>query len=367
MQTIFLLTTILFAVTSLLLYWRLSATKPAPAVSSGSSSKPAAIEDKSEALKKDLEKARADLQLKSKQLEEAREEAKKKLRREGKKQEKEEEKAGSADPRDVEIAGLKKGMAALESQLNTAKRDVERMSSESERVRGDSSRETEGAQKARDDASSKARALADENAMLKRTLDELRSAKRKENERPDVPGTGLDLKALPADAVQELARYFRKGEEFERLFHVTSGQMQLEKDRYQELQRRYFAVCRELALVAGQKPGSDADAKSAAEGLVAGSDQAARAAGANHQSGPQTPGAAAAPGEPGKKRRRRRRKKKPGAQGVLPGTEGMAADAEGAEAAEGEEYEDGDEADEGDEGETTPPQAAPETGSAPAA
>jgi hypothetical protein len=334
-----------------LLAWRLyvvSSAAPALPASSAAAGKSGGDLDKKVAdLQGELKAAREETQRKQKQLEEHREETKKKLARAGKKAAAEEEAKAGPDPRDTEIAGLKKGMAALESQLNTAKRELDRTTGDAERVRGESKNETEGALRAREDERNRNRSLADENLALKKTLDELRHAKRKENERPDVPGSALDLKALPAEAVQELARYFRKGEEFERLYHVSSGQLQLEKDRFQELQRRYFAVCRELALAAGQKPGNDQEAKAAAEGLVQGSDQVARTSGGGGGGGaPQVGGAAAAPGAPGegKKRRRRRRKRKLPGQGELPGTDPATAAAGGADAG------DDDGGDEGDEG-----------------
>ncbi len=248
-----------------------------------------------------------------------------------------------SDPRDVEIQGLKKGMAALESQLNAAKREAEQSITELERVRGDAKGQVEGAERVRTDARSREDKLSEDNSALRRTLEELRASKRKDNERPDVPGTSLDLKALPSDAVQELARFFRKGEEFERLYHVAQGQTQLAQDRYLELQRRYFAVCRELALVAGVNAGSDGEAKQAAEGLVKGTDQVARSS--SPAGGPGAAGEAGAPGEGQKKRRRRRRRRKPGAPG-----EAAAADA-GAGAAAGGEADEGDEGDEGDDAE----------------
>ena len=181
-----------------------------------------------------------------------------------------------ADPRDVEIQGLKKGLSSLEAQLNAAKREVERASADVERVRTEARADVEGAAKGRDAEKSRTMTLAEENAALKKTLEELRMSKKKEAERPEIPGTTLDLKGLPTEAVQELARYFRKGEEFERLYAVAQGQLQLAQDRYLEMQRRYFAVCRELALAAGVQPQSDDEAKRAAEGVVAGTDQAAR-------------------------------------------------------------------------------------------
>ncbi len=357
----------IFGVTTVLALWKLSVnSQRLPAVATtGNGGKEsvksfANADGKSDALKAELTAAKEEIARKNKQLEEAREEAKKKLRREGKKMEREaEEKAAGPDPREVEILGLKKGMAALESQLNNAKAEAQRATTELDRTRGDAKTETDGASRARDDERTKNRSLADDNVALKRTLDELRNSKRKENERPDVPGTSLDLKALPADAVQELARFFRKGEEYERLYNVAAGQLQLEKDRYQEVQRRYFAVCRELALAAGTRPQNDTDAKTTAEAVVAGSDEIAR-------------GTAPALNADGtKKKRRRRRRRKPG-QGDLPGVAAGAADAEGAQGDDdGEEGDDGDEHD-GDVDETVhtaqtlPPGGVPPSSVAPA-
>lgn len=298
------------------------------------------LEKRIDELRAELTSAKEDSTRKQHLLEEVREEAKKKLRRDGKKADRtsaeEQQKGTGMDPRDVEIQGLKKGLASIESQLNQTKTELLQATAALDQLRGDAKGATEGAVHARDEERTKSRSLAEENSNLKRTLDELRAAKKKDSERPELPGTALDLKALPPEAVQELARYFRKGEEFERLYAVTQGQVQLSQDRYQELQRRYFAVCRELALAAGQKPSTDAEAKSTAEGVVAGTDQLAH------------DGAAAAvtglPGE-GKKRRRRRRKRKPLAAGV----EGVAAEgAEGAEGDEGDDHEGDDHGDESD-------------------
>lgn len=329
---------VIAAVAAVLIYFKRAAGAPAQVAG-------AKVEEDTkrlEAARAELQQAKDEIQRKQKQLDEARDEAKKKLRREGKKAEREnEETKMTTDPRDVEIQGLKKGMAALESQLNAAKREAEQKAAELERLLGETKGQAEGAERQRSDARTREDRLAEEVGALKRTLDELRAAKRKENERPDVPGTSIDLKALPPEAVQELARFFRKGEEFERLYHVSQGQTQLAQDRYLELQRRYYAVCRELALAAGVPPGNDAEAKSAAEGLVKGTDQAART------QAPQTARPAGEPGAPGegqKKRRRRRRRRKPGAPGE-PAAAGAAAEgAEGAESDEG-----GDEGDEGDE------------------
>lgn len=317
---------------------------------------PADLEKKLADARAELAAAKEETQRKQKQLEETREEAKKKLARAGRKAERDEETSKAPDPRDVEIQGLKRGLSSLESQLNLAKRDVEKAQADLDRVRNDAKADVEGAAKGRDAERSKTMNLAEENAALKKTLEELRQSKKKEAERPEIPGTSLDLKNLPPDAVQELARYFRKGEEFERLYAVAQGQLQLAQDRFLELQRRYFAVCRELALAAGAQPQSDEEAKRLAEGAVAGSDQAARNGAQQQAQGaqPGQPGVPGAPGEGGKKRRRRRRRRKPGAPGEAgaagqPGAEGAAAAGEEGEGEHDEEGAEGDDGNDGDE------------------
>lgn len=312
------------------------------------------LDKKLEALRGELASAREEAQRNKKQLEEAREEAKKKLRREGKKAEREaEQQPAGPDARDMEIQGLKKGLSSLESQLNTAKRDAERATAELERLQGSARGEADGARKARDEERNRNQTLVEENAALKKTLEELRAARKKDSERPEIPGTALDLKGLPVEAVQELARYFRKGEEFERLYNVSQGQIQLAQDRYMELQRRYFAVCRELAVAAGTKPGSDDEARKTAEGVVSGTETVARAAQAT------TSGGAEAAGEGARKRRRRRRKRKPGALEGAAGAEGAdAADETGADTDGGDDdIDDMDVADDVDEGAGSAPQA----------
>jgi hypothetical protein len=296
-----------------------------------------ALEKKIDELRTELTTAKEETQRKQKLLEEVREEAKKKLRRDGKKADRVEEQKGTGmDPRDVEMQGLKKGLASLESQLNQAKAELAQKTAELEHLSGDAKGAVEGAVHAQNEERDRSRTLAEENSNLKRTLEDLRTAMRKDTERPDVPGSTLDLRALPPDAVQELARYFRKGEEFERLYAVAQGQVQLSQDRYGELQRRYFAVCRELALAAGAKPGTDAEAKSAAEGLVTGSDQLAR--NGRDQTQPRTPGTPGVPGAPGEGRKRRRRRRKRRLPGEATGVPGEAlAGGEGDEGDEGDE------------------------------
>jgi chromosome segregation ATPase len=272
---------------------------------------------------------KAELQKKQKTIEEMREEAKKKARREGMKAAKEGEGEGASSAEKVENGDVKKFKAAavaLEQQIAELTKDKLRAVKEAEVA----IKEKLHAELDRVKAEAK---------KLESTLDELRaSIKKKAESRPDVPGSGLDLKSLPTDVVQELARYYRKGEEFERLYAIAQGQLQLEKDKLADVQRRYYAVCRELAVAAAGPRAAgvtDEEAKAVAERVVSGTDAMA----ARSETGEAGPA---------KKKRRRRRKRKPGVEG--------AAEA----SSEGDEGGEGDDGDEGDDDGDVEASAAPE-------
>ena len=313
-----------------LLFWnKANATAPVQALGSGAkkAALPKAGEDPLKALEKKLAEARTEasgakekLQAKQKEFDEFKESARQKAKREGKKEAREAEDASKkgTDPRDVEIQSLRKGMAALESQLNNLKREQANASASATDRRDRTAAEVAGAKEAAAGERDKRQSIEQENAQLKATLDELRSAMKKADARPDVPGTALNLKELPTPAVQELSRFFRKGEEFERLYTVSQSQLQLEKDRYLELQRRYFAVCREMAVKTGAPVNaSDAEiAKAAHEALeesaANGENDTREARGPRAAADGTTDaeGSEAAAGDGEKKKRRRRRRRK---------------------------------------------------------
>jgi chromosome segregation ATPase len=270
---------------------------------------------KLEAARSEIASAKEKLAKKERELEDMREQARSKARREAKKDQRDVPAAASPtnDPRDVEIQSLRKGMAALESQLNSVKREREQAASSSTEVEARTRSAVDNAERAMAGERDRRRSLEEETTALKRTIEDLRAALKKQDARPEVPGSTLDLKSLPTPVVQEMSRYFRKSEEFERLYTIAQSQLQLDKDRFLELQRRYFAVCRELAVQAGL-PANAADAmmRQKAEEVV---DEADARAAARLQRAPQASASASMPGLPGeagagparRKRRRRRR------------------------------------------------------------
>jgi hypothetical protein len=298
-------------VAAFLLYQKASAKAQPEALSSGvqktSALPPSSVSDEAlKATEKKLADVRAELASqkekltsKQKELDELREQQKAKARREGKKEGVAADEKKGPDPRDVEIQSLRKGMAGLESQLNALKRESAAMGAKEADLTSKASADVEGAKKAAETERERRERIESENGQLKATIDELRAAIKKVDARPDVPGTTIDLKSLPTPVVQELARFFRKGEEFERLYTVAQSQLQLEKDRTLEIQRRYFAVCRELAVHAGVPTSAPTgDAVATAEAVIDGE--------VKIEAKPAE-GEAAAEGKK-KKRRRRRRK-----------------------------------------------------------
>lgn len=353
MEVVFLIWAVVASVAAVLFSLKANAKAVPEALSSGATKAAlggkttgTASDEAIKAVEKKLAEARTELSShkeklaqKQKELEEIKEQARVKARREGKKEAASaDDKKTSTDPRDVEIQSLRKGMAALESQVNTVKREAAAKDAQEANMTSKSAADVEGAQKVAAGERERRQTLEEQNADLRRTIDELRSAIKKVEARPDIPGTSIDLKALPTPVVQELARFFRKGEEYERLHTVAQSQLQLEKDRTLEIQRRYFAVCRELAVHAGA-PGNAkvADVVATAEAVVDG-DLKIEAKPAEGQ----------ATGEKKKRRRRRRRK--------IAGESSEVAETEGAD--EGDESDDGDDGDDAGEGHGTDAHAA---------
>lgn len=99
-------------------------------------------------------------------------------------------------------------------------------------------------------------------------------------ERPNVPGARIDLTKLEPAVVEELRRFYKRASTAEKLLAVADSKLELAQDKLEETQKRYFAVCRELALVAVNKDKpqdvSDAEAARLANEMVAASEEAGR-------------------------------------------------------------------------------------------
>ena len=87
-----------------------------------------------------------------------------------------------------------------------------------------------------------------------------------------------NVEGLPEEAILEMGRLIKRSEHAEKLFAATRGKLQMSQERFSEMQKRYFGVCRELALATGQNLGiSDEEIRNQAEDLLAVSDRGIQA------------------------------------------------------------------------------------------
>ncbi len=83
---------------------------------------------------------------------------------------------------------------------------------------------------------------------------------------------------MPEEVVLEMGKLIKKADHAEKLFAATRGKLQMSQERFAEMQKRYFGVCRELALATGQNLTlGDEEARDKAEDLLDVSDKGVQA------------------------------------------------------------------------------------------
>src|SRR5260221_13993756 len=87
---------------------------------------------------------------------------------------------------------------------------------------------------------------------LKKKIAELQEELKKQKRLLRPEGNKIDLKTLPDEAAGEFARVYRKAEHHERLHGIARAKLHLAQEKFTDLQKRYFAVCRELAVAVGK-------------------------------------------------------------------------------------------------------------------
>ncbi|GEM_PF-879388 len=99
-------------------------------------------------------------------------------------------------------------------------------------------------------------------------------------ERVHIPAARIDVTKLDPTVVDELRRFYKRAVNSEKLLAAADSKLELVVDKLEETQKRYFAVCRELALVAVNKDKpqdvSDAEAARLAQEMVVASEEAGR-------------------------------------------------------------------------------------------
>jgi hypothetical protein len=95
----------------------------------------------------------------------------------------------------------------------------------------------------------------------------------------NLPETLMGLvEGMPEEVVLEMGKLIKKADHAEKLFAATRGKLQMSQERFAEMQKRYFGVCRELALATGQNLTlGDEEARDKAEDLLDVSDKGVQA------------------------------------------------------------------------------------------
>lgn len=211
------------------------------------------LEQKLESSRDELRKSKEELERNRNALSEARELNKKKLRR----------KEQDFSNNDNEAAMTNKMMDDNQMALNALETQIEQLKKEhgqnEEAVRVQCEQEF----------SKKLEASNKEAAELKKKISELQEELKKQKRLLRPEGNKIDLKTLPDEAAGEFARVFRKAEHHERLHGIARAKLQLAQEKFTDLQKRYFSVCRELAVLAGKNEEIDQNAaRDVAEKLV---------------------------------------------------------------------------------------------------
>lgn len=218
------------------------------------------LQGKANQLKNELAQAKEDVLRKSRALDEAREIARKKLRKSAQKEAQLDNELSTLAGDNDETERLKKTCAALELQLKNTLQHAEMM-------------KTQATQVVKEEFESQVRELSESNKKLASELNSIRQTQKQKREH-SLGQLQLDAKTLPETAQEELARLLRKAEQHERMHAVAIGKFQLAQERYAELQKRYFAVCRELALAVGQDTNAlPEQAQHMAEAIIAASEK----------------------------------------------------------------------------------------------
>jgi hypothetical protein len=202
----------------------------------------------------ELKKSKEELEREKSALRDAREQAKKKLRRA--QAEVEQKTSPEAAMTDKILEDKEKAIFAMETQIEQLKKEQSH-NEESLRVKISS------------EFNQKEQEKTGEIAELKKKINDLQEELKKQKRLMRPEGNKIDLKSLPDEAASEFSRVFRKAEQHERLHGIARAKLHLAQEKFTELQKRYFSVCRELALMAGNKATEPASARDVAEKMVA--------------------------------------------------------------------------------------------------
>ena len=211
------------------------------------------LEQKIDSSKEELRRSREELERGKNALKDARELSKKKMRRFKDQEQENLEKEASMN---INNSDDSLAISALETQIEQMKGEF---SKNEEMLRGTLEEEF----------NKKLGHAKDELEGFKKKISELQEELKKQKRLLRPEGNKIDLKSLPDEVAGEFARVYRKAEQHERLHGIARAKLQLAQEKFADLQKRYFSVCRELAVAVGKKDDiSPTEAREVAETLV---------------------------------------------------------------------------------------------------
>lgn len=215
------------------------------------------LENKIETSRDELRRSKEELERERASLREARDLNKKKLRRQGSAESDQTTSPQDGDISNKALEDSQKAIHALEAQIDQLKKQFGHQ---------------EDALRARmnEELDKKQHEKTSEIDDLKKKITELQEELKKQRRLMRPEGNKIDLKTLPDEAASEFARIYRKAEQHERLHGIARAKLHLAQEKFTELQKRYFSVCRELAVAAGNQENIDPkSAREVAEKMVA--------------------------------------------------------------------------------------------------
>ena len=212
------------------------------------------LEQKIEASRDELKKNREELERGKNALRDARELSKKKLRRHA----------------DQENETLEHEAAAMNLKNNDDSLAISALEAQIEQLKSDYGKNEDSLRmNLEDEYKKKLNVHREEMDNFKKKIGELQEDLKKQKRLMRPEGNKIDLKALPDEAAGEFARIYRKAEQHERLHGIARAKLQLAQEKFADLQKRYFSVCRELAVAVGKKEDiTPVEAREVAENLV---------------------------------------------------------------------------------------------------
>lgn len=213
------------------------------------------LEQKIEGSREELKRNREELERGKSALKDARELSKKKLRRQAEQDNQKSE--NEAVMTNMTMDDNQIALAALEAQIEQLKKE--------QGQHEDAIRQTMA-----EEFNKKQQASLQEISDFKKKIADLQEELKKQKRMLRPEGNKIDLKTLPDEAAGEFARVYRKAEHHERLHGIARAKLHLAQEKFTDLQKRYFSVCRELAVAVGKNENiAPAEAREIAEEIVA--------------------------------------------------------------------------------------------------